>query len=74
MKNGFPLHDERSIMVIEKASSKAFYVSLYVLLAVGYFSDSVLKFRDVSQAAVITVGIIGLLFAGFWLYYSRKEL
>lgn len=71
LKKGFPLKDERSIRVMEKASSKAFYVSLYVLLAIGFLSDFV-KFRDVSQATGVSVGLMALLFAGFWVYYNRK--
>ena len=38
LRNGYPLQDERSKRVLEKASSKAFYVSLYLLLAIGFLS------------------------------------
>ena len=74
MKEGFPLQDERSKKVLEKASSKAFYVSLYLLLAVGFLSDDLIKFREVSQATSIAVGIMAILFAIFWIYYNRKEI
>ena len=74
LKNGFPIKDERSQRVLEKASSRAFYVSLYLLLAVGFVSDSLINFRDVSQATGLTVGGMALLFAAFWAYYSRKEI
>ena len=74
LKGGYPLKDERSKRVIEKASSLAFYVSLYLLLAIGYFSDSALKFRDVSQATSVAVGGMALLFLIFWIYYNRKEI
>lgn len=74
MKKGFPLHDERSRRVLEKASSRAFYVSLYLLIAVGFLSDEILNFRDVSQATGISIGIMAILFAVFWVYYNRKEL
>ena len=73
LKNGFPLKDERSRKVMDKASSRAFYVSLYVLLAVGFVSDY-LPFRDISQATSISVGLMALLFLGFWIYYNKKEL
>jgi len=62
LKNGFPLKDERSIRVLEKASSKAFYVSIYLLLAVGFLSEGVIKFRDVSQATSIAVAGMAVLF------------
>ena len=74
MRDGFPLSDERSTKVLERASSKAFYVSLYMLLAIGLLSDGVLQFRDVSQATSAAVGIMAILFAVFWAYYNRKEL
>jgi uncharacterized membrane protein len=73
IKSGFPLRDERSRKVLERASSKAFYVSLYMLLGIGLLSD-IIVFRDVSQATSIAVGIMAILFAVFWAYYNRKEL
>lgn len=74
LREGFPIQDERSIRIKEKASSTAFYVSLYLLLAVGFLSDGIIQFRDVSQATGITVGGMGLLFALFWAMYSRMEI
>ena len=74
LKNGFPIHDGRSKRVLEKASSKAFYVSLYLLILVGFLSDEVINFRDISQATSISVGLMALLFGGFWLHYNKKEM
>ncbi|MBW2990081.1 DUF2178 domain-containing protein [Candidatus Woesearchaeota archaeon] len=74
MKKGFPLQDERSRRVLEKASSKAFYVSLYLLLAVGFLSDDIIRFRDVSQATSLAIGVMAILFAVFWAYYNKKEM
>ena len=72
LKNGFPIQDERSRKVLEKASSKAFYVSLYMLLAIGFLSDDTISFRDISQATSVAVGMMAVLFAIFWTYYNRK--
>lgn len=72
LKRGLPLKDERSRKVVEKASLKAFLVSIYLLLAIGILSEEVITFRDVSQATGITVGIMAVLFAVFWIYYNRK--
>lgn len=74
LKDGFPLKDERSRRVIEKASSTAFYISLYLLLAIGFFSDDFMKFRDVSQATSVAVGGMAILFLISWAYYNRKEI
>ena len=74
MKQGYPLKDERSRRVMEKATSTAFYVSLYLLLAIGFLSDDIIKFRDISQATGIAVGGMALLFLIFWVYYNNKEI
>jgi uncharacterized membrane protein len=73
LKNGFPLKDERSKKVMQKAMSMAFLVSLYVLLVIGFVSDDLIKFRDVSQATGLAVGVMALLFLIFWIYYNKKE-
>ena len=74
MKDGFPLQDERSKKVMEKASSKAFYISLYFLLAIGFLSDDVIQFRDVSQATSLAVGGMAVLFAICWFFYNRRAV
>lgn len=74
LKEGYPLKDERSKKVIEKASSTSFYVTLYVLLAMGFLSDDIIRFRDVSQATGVAVGCMTLLFLAFWVYYNKKEI
>jgi len=74
LKAGLPIKDERSQKVIQKAMSMSFLVSLYLLLAVGFLSDDIIKFRDVSQATGISVGLMALLFLGFWIYYNSQEM
>lgn len=74
IKGGYPLQDERSKKVLQKASSTAFYISLYGLLAIGFLSDNLIPFRDVSQATGIAVGLMALLFAIFWIYYNKREM
>lgn len=74
MKKGFPLQDERSKRVIEKATSKAFLITLYLLLAFGFLSENIIHFRDVSQATSVAVGCMAILFAALWFYYNRKEI
>lgn len=73
-KLGLPFEDERSKRVMEKAAAKSFFVSLYVLLFIGMFSEGLIKFRDVSQATGTAVGIMALLFFAFWAYYNGKEI
>lgn len=69
-KRGEPVEDELSNRIRDKASSRTYYVSLFMWLIIGYLSDKTsLEFHT-----LIGVGIIGmaLLFAGFWLYFSFK--
>jgi uncharacterized membrane protein len=74
IKDGYPLHDERSRRVMEKATSTAFYISLYLLLAIGYLSEEIIQFRDVSQATSMAVGGMAVLFLISWIYYNKKEI
>lgn len=74
LKEGFPIQDERSMRVKEKASSKAFYVTLYMLLALGLLSDEMIQFRDVSQATSVAVAGMAILWVIFWAYYNGKEM
>ncbi len=74
LRRGLPLKDERSKKVMQKAMSMAFLVSLYMLLLLGFLSDKIIKFRDVSQATGISVGIMAVLFAIFWAYYNKKAI
>ena len=74
VKKGFPLRDERSRKVIEKASSLAFYVTLYLLLVIGFLSEDIIHFRDVSQATSLAIAGMAILFAVFWAYYNSKEI
>ena len=73
LKRRFPLKDERSKKVMEKASSLSFYISLYVLLLIGFLSD-LIPFRNISQATAVAVGCMALLFLITWLYYNKKEI
>jgi uncharacterized membrane protein len=72
LKDGYPIQDERSRKVMDRASSKSFFVSLYLLVAVGFISEELIQFRDVSQATGVTVGLMALTFACFWLYFNFK--
>jgi len=74
LKHGYPLKDERSKKVMQKAMSMAFLVTLYMLLAIGFLSENIIKFRDVSQATGMAVGGMALLFLIFWIYYNRKPM
>lgn len=74
LREGYPLKDERSRKVLEKASSLSFYISLYLLLLIGFLSDDLIPFRDVSQATSVAVGGMAILFLISWIYYNRKEL
>ena len=71
---GLPFEDERSKRVMEKASSRSFMVAIYTLLLIGWLSDDIIPFRDVSQATSAVILVIAISFFGFWIYYNRKEI
>lgn len=69
-KAGLTPEDELSRLMKDKASSRSYYVSLYVWLIVMYLSDKTKLETD----ALIGAGILGMavLFAGFWIYFNFK--
>jgi hypothetical protein len=77
VKSGLPLEDERSKMVINLAASRAFYITLYWLLAISMFDSIFADMFGVEKLEAhqaISLGIVGmaLFFMGGWFYFSRK--
>lgn len=69
---GEPEEDEYSKLILEKAASKSYYVSLYLWLIISYFSQRI----KIDTEQVIGFGIIGMavLFVIFWSYFRIKGL
>jgi uncharacterized membrane protein len=77
VKKGLPLEDERSKKVMNMASSRAFYVSLYWLLFISFFEDffaGIAGLEKLDASQTVGGGIMGMavLFIIFWFYYDRK--
>ncbi len=73
IKEGFPSHDERSNKVMMLAGNKAFLISIWWILIIGWASSNGwFRFRDVSQAT--GAGILGMavIFGFCYLYYNSK--
>jgi positive regulator of sigma E activity len=68
LKRGQPPEDELSKQIMLRASSLAYYISLYLWLFVMYISDKV-KWE---AHTLIGTGILGMaiIFAASWLYVS----
>ena len=66
-KQGLPAEDELSKKLLEKASSKAFYISLYFWLVLMYFGSE----KNDDSEELFGFGILGMaiIFALSWLYY-----
>ncbi len=64
-KRGEPTEDELSRKVMRKTSSLAFYISLYLWLAIMYFSEKI----NCETHTIIGIGILGMavIFAVCWL-------
>ncbi len=73
IKKGFPFHDERSNKVMLLTGNRAFLISIWWILIIGWgSSNGWFQFRDVSQAT--GAGILGMavIFGLCWVYYNRK--
>ena len=68
-RQGFPLDDELSVKIKEKAAANAFMYSFYVWLLIMFFIVD----REVSPSVPIGIGILGMgiLFIGFWIYFTK---
>lgn len=74
-KSGFPLEDERSISLRQKAGNRAFYVSLYLFLFLGG-ALAILEDRgvDLSNAELmfVLVALMGSMYIIILAYYNHK--
>lgn len=71
-KRGEPPEDELSKKVMQKTSSLSYYISLYLWLAIMYFSD---KFNYETHT-IIGSGIVGMavVFAVCWLVFNFRGI
>jgi peptidoglycan/LPS O-acetylase OafA/YrhL len=71
-KRGEPPEDELSKKVMQKTSSLSFYISLYLWLAIMYFSDKI----DFETHTVIGAGILGMavVFVICWLVFNFRGI
>jgi len=77
VKQGMPLEDERSKLVMLKATSISFFITLYWLLAIGMFEERLAEFIGVetleaSQATGAGIGGMAIAFVVSWLYFNSK--
>ena len=73
VKKGFPYEDERSKKIMLHASAKAYLLSVWWILAIGWMSNQeLIEFRDVSQAT--GAGMLGMavLFGLSYLYVNWR--
>jgi hypothetical protein len=74
---GMPLEDERSRKVKTNAASTAFYISLYWLLAIGWFEEAIaeafkVERMDAGQAVGAGIGGMAVIFLLCWFYYEKR--
>ena len=70
IKKGEPAEDELSKSIMLRASSVSFYISIYLWLAVMYFSDHI----NLESHSMIGMGILGMAITFFlsWLVIKLK--
>jgi hypothetical protein len=71
-RRGEPAEDELSKKMQQKASSLSYYISIYMWLAVSYYSDK----TTLHTHTLIGAGILGMaiIFFAFWLYFKLKGI
>ena len=71
-KKGLPVDDELSLRIKQKAGASAFTVSFILWPVILIFTMD----TDLDVRIPIEIGILamGLIFIGFWIYYSRMGL
>ena len=71
-RRGEPAEDELSKKVTQKTASLSYYISLYLWLIIGYFSERL----DYETHTLIGAGIIGmaLTFALCWLIFKFRGI
>jgi peptidoglycan/LPS O-acetylase OafA/YrhL len=71
-KRGEPAEDELSKKIMQKASSISYYISLYLWLAVMYYSDKI----KMETHTLIGTGILGMaiIFCGCWIFYKIRGM
>lgn len=76
LRSGFPVEDERSRYLNMRASHRAFYVSMYLVLALA-FGVLLLEARGVTlpcpEMLFVVVAIMGSFHLVFSAFYNRKR-
>jgi hypothetical protein len=72
VKRGEPAEDELSKKILTKTSSLSFYISIYLWLFIGYFSDRL----KLENHTLIGIGIAGMamIFVLTWVILSARGL
>ncbi len=72
INKGIPFRDERSKRVMEKAAGNSFIVMIYLLLAIGWYSDNASV--QLLPTDVTGIGILGgaVSFVVFWVFFNAK--
>jgi hypothetical protein len=71
-KRGEPTEDELSKKILQKGSSTAYYISIYLWLTIMYFSDRI----KLETHSLIGGGILGMaiIFAMCWFFYYLRGI
>jgi hypothetical protein len=72
INKGIPFRDERSRRVVEKACGNSLLVMIYLLLALGWYSDH--GGTELGPTDVTGIGILGgaVSFVVMWLYFNSR--
>jgi peptidoglycan/LPS O-acetylase OafA/YrhL len=71
-KRGEPAEDELSKKVMQKTAALSYYISIYLWLALSYFSDKI----NLETHSIIAIGILGMAitFAICWIFFNFRGI
>lgn len=76
LKSGFPMDDEMSKAIKMRAGYLAFFISMYLLFAMGFIysmvEDSLASQLPTSELLMVYVAVMGTIFLLANYYYKRK--
>ena len=70
IKENVPTADERSKKATARAAALTFYISIYLLLAIGWFGDD--YFERPSQATGYGIMGMAVIFLITWIYFEKR--
>lgn len=72
VSRGEPAEDELSKKIMKRTAALSYFISLYMWLGLGFFSDRI----KLETHSIIGIGIVGMaiVFAGCWMFFNFRGI